>query len=73
MAEKSSRFVSLNKPIDKFIEEQETNKNKNTLSKTRRDISFQTEFLRAKIEARKVEEITTRRANNKMAISANLL
>ena len=32
MAEQSRRFVSLDKPIDKFIEDQ---KNKNTLSKTR--------------------------------------
>ena len=31
MAEQSRRFVSLDKPIDKFIEDQ---KNKNTLSKT---------------------------------------
>ena len=41
MAEQSRRFVSLNKPIDKFIEDQ---KNKNTLSKTRRDVSLLTEF-----------------------------
>ena len=34
MAEQSRRFVSLDKPIDNFIEDQ---KNKNTLSKTRRD------------------------------------
>ena len=37
MAEQSRRFASLDKPIDKFIEDQ---KNKNTLSKTRRDVSF---------------------------------
>ena len=37
MAEQSRRFVSLGKPIDKFIEDQ---KNKNTLSKTRRDVSL---------------------------------
>ena len=54
MAEKSSIFVSLDKPIDKFIEGQ---KNKNTFVKTRRDVSLLTEFLRAKIEVRKVEEI----------------
>ena len=42
MAEQSRRFVSLDKPIDKFIEDQ---KNKNTLSKTRRDISLLTEFM----------------------------
>ena len=39
MAEQSRRFVSLDKPIDKFIEDQ---KNKNTLSKTRRDVSLLT-------------------------------
>ena len=37
MAEQSRRFVSLDKPIDKFIEDQ---KNKNTLSKTRRDVQY---------------------------------
>ncbi|CAH3176007.1 unnamed protein product, partial [Porites lobata] len=36
MAEQSRRFVSLDKPIDKFIEDQ---KNKNTPSKTRRDVT----------------------------------
>ena len=35
MAEQSRRFMSLDKPIDKFIE---GHKNKNTLSKTRRDV-----------------------------------
>ena len=49
MAEKSIRFVSLDKPIDEFIEDQ---KNKNTLSKTRRDISLLTEFLNSKNESR---------------------
>ena len=34
MAEQSRRFVFLDKPLDKFIEDQ---KSKNTLSKTRRD------------------------------------
>ena len=52
MAKKSSRFVSLDKPIDKSIEEQENN----TVFKTKRDVSLLTEFLRAKNEARKVEE-----------------
>ena len=47
MAEKSRRFVSLDKPIDKFIEDQ---KNKNTLSKTRRDVSLLTEFLNSNEE-----------------------
>ncbi|CAH3017022.1 unnamed protein product, partial [Porites evermanni] len=36
MAEQSRRFVFLDKPIDKFIEDQ---KEKNTLSKTRRDVT----------------------------------
>ena len=41
MAVQSNRFLSLDKPIDKFIEDQ---KNKNTFSKTRRDVSLLTEF-----------------------------
>ena len=49
MAEHSRRFVvSLDKPIDKFIEDQ---KNKNTLSKTCRDVSLLTEFLNSKSES----------------------
>ena len=54
MAEQSRRFASLDKPIDKFIEDQ---KNKNTLSKTRRDVSLLTEFLNSKNESRIIEEI----------------
>ena len=53
MAEQSRTFVSLDKPIDKFIEDQ---KNKNTLSKTRRDVSLLTEFLNSKNESRRIEE-----------------
>ena len=49
MVEESRRFVSLDKPIDKFIEDQ---KQKNTLSKTRRDVSLLTEFLNSKNESR---------------------
>ena len=49
MAEQS-RFVSQDKPIDKFIEDQ---KNKNTLSKTRRDVSLLTEFLNSKNESKR--------------------
>ena len=52
--------MSLDKPIDKFIEEQ---KNKNTLSKTRRDVSLLTEFLNSKSESQK----------GLMNISVNLL
>ena len=40
--------MSLDKPIDEFIEDQ---KNKNTLSKTRRDVSLMTEFLNSKMKA----------------------
>ena len=67
MAEQSRRLVSLNKPIDKFIEDQ---KNKNTLSKTRRNVSLLTEFLKTKSESRR-----TRKSCQKslMNISVNLL
>ena len=54
MAEQSRRFVSLDKPVDKFIEDQ---KNKNTLSKTRRDVSLLIEFLKSQNESRRIEEI----------------
>ena len=60
MAEQSRRFVSLEKPIDKFIEDQ---KNKNTLSKTRRDVSLLTEFLNSKNESRRIEEIPPKELN----------
>ena len=67
MAEQSRRFVSLDKPIDKFIEDR---KNKNTLSKTRRDVSLLTEILNSKNESRR-----TRKSRQKslMDISVNLL
>ena len=61
MAEQS-RFVSLDKPIDKFIEDK---KNKNTLSKTQRDVSLLTEFLNSKNESRRTEEIPPKELNNK--------
>jgi len=41
----ASRFVPLELPLDEFIEEQS---NKNTLSKTNRDVSLLKEFLRTK-------------------------
>ena len=50
MAEQSRRFVCLDKPIDKFIEDQ---KNKNTLSKTRRDVSLLTEMRISQLQKRK--------------------
>ena len=52
-AEQSRRFVSLDKPVDKFIEDQ---KNKNTLSKTLRDVSLLTEFLNSKSESRRTRK-----------------
>ena len=67
MAEQSRRFVSLDKPIDKFIEDQ---KNKNTLSKTRRDVSLLTEFLNSKRESRRTRKC---RQKSLMNISVNLL
>ena len=48
MAEQSRTFVSPDKPIDKFIEDQ---KNKNTLSKTRRDESLWLSFSTPKMKA----------------------
>ena len=60
MAEQSRRFVSLDKPIDKFIEDQ---KNKNTLSKTQRDVSLLIEFLNSKNESRRIEEIPPEELN----------
>jgi len=58
----ASRFVPLQLPLAEFIEEQA---NKNTLSKTNRDVSLLKEFLRAKeidkelenIEAKVLDEI----------------
>ena len=60
MAEQSRGFVSPDKPIDKFIEDQ---KNKNTLSKTRRDVSLLTEFFNSKNESRRIEEIPPKELN----------
>ena len=67
MAEQSRRFVSLDKPIDKIIEDQ---KNKNTLSKTRRDVSLLTESLNSKTESRRTRKSCQK---NLMNISVNLL
>ena len=55
MAEQSRRFVSPDKPVDKFIEDQ---KNKNTLSKTRRDVSLST----PKMKAEYISEFIFKRA-----------
>ena len=66
-AEQSRRFVSLDKPVNKFIEDQ---KNKNTLSKTLRDVSLLTEFLNSKSESRRTRKSCQK---NLMNISVNLL
>ena len=58
----ASRFLPLGLPLDDFFEEQS---NKNTLSKTNRDVSLLKEFLRAKevdkeienLEAKKLDEV----------------
>ena len=52
--------MSLDKPIDKFIADQ---KNKNILSKTRRDVSLLTEFLNSKNDRRRIEEIPPKELN----------
>ena len=44
-----------------FIEEQ---KNKQTLSKTRRDVGLPSEFLKSKQESRKIEEIQSQELND---------
>ena len=62
MAEQSRRFVSLDKPIGKFIEDQKKKENKNTLSKTCRDVSLLTEFLYSKNE-RRIEETPPKELN----------
>ena len=52
--------MSPDKPIEKFIEDQ---KNKNTLSKTRRDVRLLSEFLNSKNESRRIEEIPPKELN----------
>ena len=62
MAEgKSLRFPALQKSVDQFIEEQ---KNKQTLSKTRREVGLLSEFLKSKQENRKIEQIQPQELNN---------
>ena len=54
-------FPALQKSVNKFIEEQ---KNKQTLSKTRRDVGLLSEFLKSKQENWKIEEIQPQELNN---------
>ena len=53
-------FPALQKSVNKFIEEQ---KNKQTLSKTRRDVGLLSEFLKSKQENWKIEEIQPQELN----------
>ena len=62
IAEQSRRFVSLDKPIDKFIEDQT---NKNTLSKTRREVSLLTEFLNSKMKAEELRKSRQKSLTNR--------
>ena len=57
----SLRFPALQKSVNQFIEEQ---KNKQTLSKTRRDVGLLSEFLKSKQENRKIEEIQPHELND---------
>ena len=62
MAEgESLRFPALQKSFNKFIEEQ---KNKQTLSNTRRDVGLLSEFLKSKQENWKIEEIQPQELND---------
>ena len=54
-------FPALQKSVNKFIEEQ---KNKQTLSKTRRDVGLLSEFLKSKQENWKIEEIQPQELND---------
>ena len=61
MAEgESLRSPALQKSVNQFIEEQ---KNKQTLSETRRDVGLLSEFLKSKQENRKIEEIQPQELN----------
>ena len=62
MAEgESLRFPALQKSVNQFIEEQ---KNKQTLSKTKRDVGLLSEYLKSKQENRKIEEIQPQEHND---------
>ena len=54
-------FPALQKSVNKFIEEQ---KNKQILSKTRRDVGLLSEFLKSKQENWKIEEIQPQELND---------
>ena len=65
--ENYSRFVSVNYSLEEFVQHQ---KNKNTLSKTQRDVSLLKKFLVSRNEPRELENIEARDLN---VLIANLL
>ena len=68
MAEgESLRFPALQKSVNQLIEEQKNNKKK-TLSKPRRDAGLLSEFLKSKLENRKIEEIIPQDLNSEWVI-----
>ena len=65
--ENYNRFVSVNHSLEEFVQHQ---KNKNTLSKTQRDVSLLKKFLVSRNEPRELENIEARDLN---VLIANLL
>ena len=65
--ENYNRFVSVNYSLEEFVQHQ---KNKNTLSKTQRDVSLLKKFLVSRNEPRELENIEARDLN---VLIANLL
>ena len=55
------RFPALQKSVNQFIEEP---KNKQTLSKARRNVGLLSEFLKSKQESRKIEAIQSQELND---------
>ena len=58
--ENYNRFVSVNYSLEEFVQHQ---KNKNTLSKTQRDVSLLKKFLVSRNEPRELENIEARNLN----------
>ena len=58
--ENYNRFVSVNYSLEEFVQHQ---KNKNTLSKTQRDVSLLKKFLVSRNEPRELENIEGRDLN----------
>ena len=58
--ENYNRFVSVNYSLEEFVQHQ---KNKNTLSKTQRDVSLLKKFLVSRNEPRELENIKARDLN----------